>query len=172
MNDAPEFLCCKQRLNSTAVGQIHLNKPKILVLLQHAEPRSLQARVIIIVKVIKSDDLVASSQQPLRHEKSDESGCTGNQDLHTGLQSPIGLVGGKQVFHVVKHMLFLCPSADFTDAHRLEFIVPDSEHDGIVAGKLGHSDGAKRIFEIRPVSVDPGIVNIDVGIEALQLVEY
>jgi hypothetical protein len=71
------------------------------VIPQYVEPRGFEARIIIVIEVIESDDLVAPGKQPLRHEEPNKSGRTGNQDLHVGLQPPVGLIGGKQIFHVV-----------------------------------------------------------------------
>ncbi len=113
MNHAVEFLGREQGLDAAAIGQIQLYEAKILVLPQYVEPRSLEARIVIVVQVVEPDDLIAARQQPLRHEKSDESGGAGDQNLHMRLQPPVGLIGGKQVLDVVEHVSLLRPTDGF-----------------------------------------------------------
>src|SRR6267154_265634 len=143
MDYAAEVLRREQGLDAAAIDQIALDEAKLLVPLQYIEPRSFEARIVVIVQVIEPDYLIAARKQSLRDVKSNESCRAGDQDLHMGLQSPVRLIVRKQVLDVVEHMYFLRQSADFTHAHRLEFVVPDGEHDRIVAGRLRCSDWTK-----------------------------
>ncbi len=49
--------------------------------LQLCEPGDLEGRIVVVVEVVDSDDLVAALEQPLRDVHADKTCTAGDQDL-------------------------------------------------------------------------------------------
>ena len=82
MDHTVEFLGGKQRFDAAAIGQVQLFEAEIPLPLQYLEPRCLEARIIVVVEIVESDDFIAACQQSLAHEEADEAGGAGDQYLH------------------------------------------------------------------------------------------
>src|SRR5438874_13620454 len=71
-------------LERLGVREIDTLEPETIaeLLLQVCEPRLLQFRIVIIVEIVDSDDLVAALEQNARRRRTDETCSSRNQYSH------------------------------------------------------------------------------------------
>ena len=72
----------ERRLHRRAVGQVRLHVDVVRVVDETRQPRLLEGDVVVVVQVVETDDRIAPRQQYLGHVRTDETGGTGDQNLH------------------------------------------------------------------------------------------
>src|SRR5437763_1151968 len=83
MNDAGEVgVALDQAEDALAVGNVKLRKREPRIGLQPGEARLLQRHVVVIVKVINSQDPFTAIKQRLGNMKADEPGGTREKNRH------------------------------------------------------------------------------------------
>jgi hypothetical protein len=87
MHHHREFFRRKQRGDRGAVGEIELDETKPFVTFKLLESRLLERRIVIRRQAVEADNRVPSREQPARHMRADEAGCSRHQD---------GLVGHRR----------------------------------------------------------------------------
>ena len=84
VDDAVEIVARRHFVQRLGIGEIDLFEPEAIVeaARQPLEPPPLQGRIVIIVEVVDSDDLVTALKQYTRRRRADEPGGTSHQYLH------------------------------------------------------------------------------------------
>src|SRR5690606_18058812 len=93
MHDAVEALVREEIRHGFPIGEIDLHELEVRGRLELREPRTLQRDVVVLVKVVEADDLVAAAEELLRSVKADEAGGARHQYLQRILPSLISRRG-------------------------------------------------------------------------------
>src|SRR5579864_1836456 len=82
VNHRIERLAREQRLHPFAARDVQLGELESRMTRQTFQSRPLQARIVIRVQIIDSENLLVPGQQPLSHVVTDKPGRAGDQRLH------------------------------------------------------------------------------------------
>ena len=83
VDHALEPLAGEKPGHARAVREVELDEAEPRELLQHLEPRELEAHIVVVVEVVEPDDLVAALEQLAGRVIADEASGAGDQDLHS-----------------------------------------------------------------------------------------
>ena len=85
VHDDVEALLGEQTLEQGGVGEVAANEFEATVnicLAEHRQASFLDARIIVVVEVVETDDsVVGGIEQPLHEERADEAGSAGDEDI-------------------------------------------------------------------------------------------
>src|ERR1700722_318841 len=79
MNHHREPMPGKQRSHGCAIRKIGGHETELRILAQNVQPRALQRRVVIIIKIVQADDMTAFCQQLAGDMKADKARRPGDQ---------------------------------------------------------------------------------------------
>jgi hypothetical protein len=76
-----EFFIAEEPCNHLTVADVTLYETKVFLLFKAVQPGVLQADIIVVVDVIKTDDRRPIPDQPFRQMETYETGCSGYQNF-------------------------------------------------------------------------------------------
>ena len=82
VHDPGEAFAAEQGLHGLAVRKLDLLEAEVRIALQQLQARELQPRIVVGVEVVEAGHVLAALQQRARGVKADETGRTGDQELH------------------------------------------------------------------------------------------
>ena len=82
VHDAVEPVLHEQRLHARAVGDVHLHEREAALWYEAREPRLLQRRVVVVVEVVKTHNLLAAIEKDMRDMRADEARGTSDKNCH------------------------------------------------------------------------------------------
>ena len=82
MHHAFETMLRENRFHRRAISDVHAEEGEVRLRDEFHKTRFFDARVVVIVDVVESDNGLAAGEQTLRDVRADETCCAGDKDRH------------------------------------------------------------------------------------------